>query len=214
MAVRMIALASLKGGCGKTTLALNLAAGLARHEDVGLVDADPQGAVRHWADWSSDRSGEVSQLRVIAADGDPMAALSRAFRRHRRVVVDCPPSLDRAITGRILERADIVLIPVLPSPLDLWAGAATAEAVRRARERNPGLRASLLLNQVEPASALSRAMVRALDSLELPTLSSMVRRRAAYRMAAVEGVSVYQLGTRGREAAREIDRVIEEIVRT
>jgi chromosome partitioning protein len=119
-----------------------------------------------------------------------------------------------ALTGQILEKVDTVLIPVLPSPLDLWAGASTVDAVQRARARNPGLRAWLLLNQVEPSSALSRAMSQALARLDVPTLVSMVRRRAAFRTAAVEGVSVYQLGARGREAAREMDQVLEEVFRT
>ncbi|TCJ12239.1 cobyrinic acid a,c-diamide synthase [Parasulfuritortus cantonensis] len=214
MAARLIALASLKGGCGKSTLAFNLAAGLLRRGSVGLVDADPQGAVRHWLDWSADLAGESALPEVSAIGDDPHRTLADMARRYRNVVVDCPPSLDMVVTGEILNQVDVVLIPVLPSPLDLWAGASTVAAVQRARERNPGLQARLLLNQVEPSSALSRAMSLALARLEVPTLASMVRRRAAFRTAAVEGVSVYQLGARGREAAREMDQVIEELFRT
>ena len=214
MSVRSIALASLKGGCGKSTLAFNLAAGLARRERIGLVDADPQGAVRHWLDWSADRAGESVLPEVYEAGGDPLGVLAKAKRRHDRVVVDCPPSLDMVITGRILEQVDAVVIPVLPSPLDLWAGASTVEAVNAARLRNPALRAWLLLNQMEPGSAISRAMGEALAGLDIPSLASVVRRRAAFRTAAVEGLSVYQLGARGREAAREMDRILEEVLRT
>jgi len=214
MSGRLIALASLKGGCGKSTLAFNLAAGLARSEKVGLVDADPQGAVLHWMDWAEDRSDDEALPEVCAIGDDPFNTLASMSRCFSRVIVDCPPSLDMDLTGQILEKVDTVLIPILPSPLDLWAGASTVEAVRQARERNPKLRAWLVLNQLEPASALSRAMSEALSSLDIPTLGSMVRRRAAYRTAAVEGVSVYQLGARGREAAREMDQVLEEVLRT
>lgn len=219
MAGHVLAVASLKGGCGKSTLAWNLAAGLARREgveQVGLLDADPQGALTHWAAWAAMGTerleGQTGAVAVHAAGTDPDAALTLAMRRHPRVVVDCPPSLDMVVTRRLLTRVQVVLIPVLPSPLDLWACSRTVQAVAEARRDNPGLRAWLLLNQMEPGSALSRAMSRALAELELPALTSRVRRRAAFRGAALEGTSVYELGARGREAAREIDQVLEEVL--
>lgn len=218
MAGHVLAVASLKGGCGKSTLAWNLAAGLAQREgpdQVGLLDADPQGALLHWSAWGAAGSaGRPGRVAVHAADADPEARLVEALRHHARVVVDCPPSLDMAVTRRLLARAHQVLIPVLPSPLDLWACAQTAQAVAEVRADNPGLKAWLLVNQVEPGSALSRAMSRALAALEVPALASMVRRRAAFRSATLEGVSVYQLGARGREAAREIDAVLREVMGT
>lgn len=209
MPARTIALANLKGGCGKSTLALNLAAGLVRRGSTILVDADPQGALLYWADWAGC-DGDLPAL--LQAGKNPGEVLGQAARDSHYVVVDCPPSVDMDITGQCLQQADLVLIPVLPSPLDLWASAGTVAAVERARQDNPGLRAWLVLNQTEPRSAMSRAIGGAVASLDVPVLDTRIRRRAAYRTSAVEGRSVYQLGTRGAAAMNEIEDLIQEVL--
>jgi len=209
MSAHVIALANLKGGCGKTTLSINLASGLARRAEVGLIDADPQGALRHWSGWGDAKSGLP---RLFDDHGDAHRNLEHAREHCEYVIVDCPPSLDMNVTITLLEHSHQVLIPVLPSPLDLWASADTVEAVTRARENgNTTLSAALLLNQTELRSAMTRAMQNAVSGLGLPVLSSAVRRRAAYRTAVVEGVSVYQLGGRGRSAVDEIENIIDEV---
>ncbi len=217
MGGHVLAVASLKGGCGKSTLAWNLAAGLTEREGhgrVGLLDADPQGALTHWAAWArGSGSGAARAPEVMPAHLEPAQTLAQVRERFAWLLVDCPPSVDMSITRRVLALADTVVVPVLPSPLDLWASAQTMHAVLDAQVNNPTLAAWLLLNQVEPSSALSRAMRRALAEQAFPTLTSVVRRRAAFRSAALEGVSVYQLGARGRQAARDIDQVIEELLR-
>ncbi|MFN2337898.1 MAG: ParA family partition ATPase [Gammaproteobacteria bacterium] len=209
MSARTFALANLKGGCGKSTLALNLAAGLARRGSTSLVDADPQGALLHWADWAGSE-GDFPGL--LQAGRNPGEILEQAARDSRYVVIDCPPSVDMDITGQCLEQVDVVLIPVLPSPLDLWASAGTVAAVERARQANPRLRAWLVLNQTEPRSAMSRAIGGAVASLDVPVLNTRIRRRAAYRTSAVEGRSVYQLGARGAAAMNEIEDLIQEVL--
>ena len=86
------------------------------------------------------------------------------------------------------------------------------DAVMQARKLNPNLRAFFVRNQVEPRSALSKAMREALQSCDLPALDSSLARRAAYRLSALEGVSVYQYGARGKKAVEDIESIIEEVL--
>ncbi len=203
-----IAVANQKGGCGKTTLAINLAAGLMRRGETVLVDADPQGSLEHWA-----RTNPEARLPEVVASGDAVGtALDRAGKGRDFLVVDCPPSLEDERMPQVLRAVDLVLIPILPSPPDLWSSLHMVEAVEEARKSNDGLRAFMVLNQGEPRSALTRAMHNALRVNKLPVLQSVMARRAAYRWAALEGLSVYQFGKRGEQAARDIEAIIEEVL--
>jgi chromosome partitioning protein len=202
------AVANLKGGCGKSTLAMNLAAGLVTRGKAVLLDADPQGTVDHWA---SDE--KVAGMPRVVATGDELSKQIRwAESTHQYVVVDCPPSLGSAYTEVALQQVDIVLVPVLPSPPDLWSSVHMVEAVAKARKVNPELRAYFVRNQVESRSALSHAMRQALQFCDLPALESSLGRRAAYRWAALEGISVYQFGARGQKAVSDIESIIKEVL--
>jgi chromosome partitioning protein len=96
--------------------------------------------------------------------------------------------------------------------VDLWASLRLPQEIEEARRDNGNLRAYLVLNQLEPKSALSAAMHEALAEFGVPVLSASIRRRAVYRGAALEGVSVYQMGSRGAQAAAEIEAIINEVI--
>ena len=208
MANRIIAVINQKGGTGKTTLALNLAAGLARRGSTHLVDADPQRSISQWAGMASDAS-----LPPVAQPGtDAYATIARLAQSHRYVVVDCPPAVQGDLVAAVMRSVHVVLIPVLPSPIDLWASVGMAAAVSAARQHNPGLRACLVLNQLESRNALSRDMREAAAEFDVPVLAASMQRRAAYRSAAVEGTSVYGLGARAQTSVMDIEAIIEEIL--
>lgn len=209
MTALRIAVANQKGGTGKTTLAVNLAAGLHRRGKTVLLDADPQGSATNWARVGGG-DGDLPPVRALAA-AEVGAAMDKAAGSCRYVLVDCPPHLQSDTLRRVVEWVDLVLIPVQPSPLDLWASVDMAATVVETRVRNPRLRAFMVLNQLDSRNALSGAMHQALAEFEVPALENGLTRRAAFRSAALEGRSVYGLGSRGASAVRDLEAIIKEI---
>ncbi|MEW5891577.1 MAG: ParA family partition ATPase [Pseudomonadota bacterium] len=209
MATQVTAIINQKGGAGKTTLAMNLAAGLARRGQTVVIDLDPQASSLQWASLGS--APFPATVKQISGKWDART-LHQNYRAYRHMVLDCPPSLDSHASLQALRACDVALIPVLPSPIDLWASLRLPQEIEEARKVNKQLRAYLVLNQLEPKSALSAAMHEALAEFGIPVLDAVIRRRAAYRGAALEGVSVYQMGSRGAPAAAEIEAIINEVI--
>jgi chromosome partitioning protein len=205
----VIVLASSKGGVGKTTLSMNLAAGLSRRGSTLVIDADPQQSAGQW--WQV-AEGAALGFAVAAACDETAAAIAEAGRRHRYVVVDCPPSFAAPQTQEALREADLLLVPMQPSPVDLWSGTHVVEWVSLAKRVNPRLSAGIVLNQVEPNTRLWKDVREAMEELGLPSLRTTVRRRAAFRNAALTGATVYAIGSRGSPAVEEIEAVITEVL--
>ena len=207
MAKLKIAVANLKGGCGKSTLALNLASGLEKRGKTILLDVDPQGTLEHWLKETFEGMPDVKN-----ASKNVKKIISDSEKNYDFVVADCPPSLESGHTQEVLKEVDLLLIPVLPSPPDLWSSVHMVDAVKEAQKKNTKLKAKLVRNQVETRSALSKAMRQAIEFCGLPALESSLARRASYRWAALEGISVYQFGSRGETAVEDIEAIIKEIL--
>jgi chromosome partitioning protein len=204
----VIALVGNKGGAGKTTLCINLAGALAERGTTVVLDADPQQSSHHWHAISDGGSA----FAVIAASEDVAAAAEHHAEMARYVLVDCPPSVHSQQTSDALSRADLALIPVQPSPLDLWASAQIESEVGRARESNPELGALLVINQLEPRTRLSQVMRDALAELSLPAARCAVSRRMVYKKSVIQGRSVLDVGSQGAAAAEEIRQLVDEMV--
>lgn len=209
MATHVVAVINQKGGAGKTTLAMNLAAGLARRGKTVVVDLDPQGSSRQWASIGNDSF--PASVEKMVGDWDART-LQQNYQGYQHMVLDCPPSLESHASRQALRSCDVALIPVLPSPIDLWASLKLPQEIEEARKVNPNIQAYLVLNQLEPNSALSTAMHEALAEFGVPVLNAVIRRRAVYRSAALEGTSVFQMGGHGTQAVEEIDALIKEVI--
>jgi chromosome partitioning protein len=206
----VIALVGNKGGAGKTTLAVNFATLLVKEAAAVVLDADPQGSVLQW----QGIAGTDTDLAVVDASVDLADSFAHTAGRYEHVVIDCPPSVHAPQTHAALAVSDVALIPVQPSPLDLWATVHIEHAVEEARKTNPELRALLVINQLESRTRLSRLIRQALAELELPAAQTAIRRRAVYRASVLEGKSVLDMGSSGAAAAEEIRNLISEVVPT
>ena len=204
----IIALVGNMGGAGKTTLCINLASALAERDETLVLDADPQQSAHNWHTIAEGNSA----FAVISASEDAAKAAVDHAGSARYIVIDCPPSVHSKQTSEALSRADLALIPVQPSPLDLWASVQIEAEVGRAREVNPDLEALLVINQLEPRTRLSRVMREALAELSLPAAQSVICRRVIYKQTVMRGKSVLDVGSQGAAAADEIRQLVDEMV--
>ena len=203
----VFAIVGNKGGAGKTTLSVNLASAFNRDASTALVDADPQGSSLQWR----VISGNEDAVPVYEAEQDLQQQVSSLQEQFDNVLIDCPPSVHAQQTDAVLKFSNAVLIPVQPSPMDLWATVHIEQAVNDSLDVNPELKSMLVINQMEVRTTMSKLVREALQQIELAVADTAIRRRAVYRHSILYGKSVFEMGSLGRAAVAELEQLIEEI---
>ena len=149
MPARIIAVAQQKGGAGKTTLAAQLAVAWAATRSVALMDIDPQSSLTAWHGLRAANGKDVPQIHLSDVSGWRVGTeLDRLRGGHDIVLIDCPPHAETE-TKNAMRAADLVVIPVQPSPMDVWATTPTASFAK-----DQGTDVRLVLNRVPPRSRL------------------------------------------------------------
>jgi chromosome partitioning protein len=201
----VITVAQQKGGTGKTTLAANLAAALAPSSRVALLDIDPQKSLTRWHGIRVSREAKAPAVTFSDVSGWRLTTqLDRLKRSHDVVLIDSPPQIDTdarlAIRG-----ADLVLIPVQPSPPDVWAAEGTLALA--ASERRD---ARVVLNRVPPASRLGETVKVDLATRKMPLLRTAIGNRTGFATAFAVGLGVTEATPRS-SAATELRALLQEL---
>jgi chromosome partitioning protein len=207
----ILATLGLKGGAGKTTLAINLAAELTlRGQKVLLVDGDPQLTAKTWADVALEAGRSVPTVVAMGSNLHHPGQLDRLGQNFDSIVIDCPPRLD-LVQRAALMKADVALLPCSPSPADVWALGSSVQLVLEAQVVRPALKAFVVMNRTT-----STRMARAIRSTiaaqaGLPMLESALTQRVAHTeaMAAGQGVTAYAPND---AAAEELRALLDEII--
>lgn len=206
----ILALLNQKGGVGKTTLAVHIAAALAlKGRSVLLVDADPQGSA---LDWAATRQADP----LFSVVGLPKNNLHKEIPAHAAkyedVIIDGPPRVNELARAAILA-SDMVLIPVQPSPYDVWAAKDIVDLLREAAVFKENQICRFVINRKIVKTAIGRDVVDALSSYSIPVLSSSIAQRVAFAESAGQGSTVVENDPTG-QAADEINELVDEILST
>ncbi|MEM6384053.1 MAG: ParA family partition ATPase [Pseudomonadota bacterium] len=205
----ILTVAQQKGGSGKTTLSAHLATALSYAKmRVAVLDCDPQGSLGEWLEERENRLGSDSTgltFRTASGWGARREARSLA-KDHDAVVIDTPPKSDTEARPAI-EVGDLVIVPVQPSPMDVWACGSTIELARK--ENTATL---LVLNRVPPRAAITAEMTDALKDVDSKLAKSRIGNRVGFAGAMSLGLTIMDTDPTGKGAS-EIDALRKEAVR-
>ncbi|SFD09073.1 ParA family partition ATPase [Tropicimonas isoalkanivorans] len=201
-----ITVAQQKGGSGKTTVAVNLAVHLlAAGHSVAVLDTDPQGSLGRWFMTRHEATGGAPGLDFSTASAWGVGyECDKLKRTNDFVLVDTPPKADSDLRPALRE-ADLVVVPVSASQLDLWATEAVLELVDRTRKS-----ALTVLNRARAGTRLSGDVVAQMHDLDAPVAETILGNRVIYAEALGQGFGVTERQRSGAAAA-EIAALAEEI---
>ena len=202
-----ICLSSLKGGSGKTTLAVHLAhtIGLAKKKVI-LIDADPQGSSQGWA---ASREDQPPFPVIGMARNTLHRDLPELLENYDHCVIDTPPRVSALARTAILA-ADLVLIPVQPSSYDVWAASETVKLIEEAQGFKPEIKAAFIINRRITNTAISREVEEALSDYEFPLLKTTIGQRVIFSESSA-GYSVIELAP-SNKASTEIRQLSLEVM--
>nr|WP_181717113.1 ParA family partition ATPase [Psychrobacter sp.]QJS05555.1 partitioning protein ParA one [Psychrobacter sp.] len=205
--MKVIAVLNQKGGSGKTTIATHLARGLQlQGHSVLLVDSDKQGSARDWRAVDEDNPLPVIGLDRPTLDKDLKSLSDKDF-----IVIDgSPQATDLAVSA--IKASDFILIPVQPSPYDVWATSDLVDIVKQRIEMTDGnLKAAFVVSRAINNTNIGKEVASVLLDYGLPVLDTKIMQRVSYPNSAAAGKTVFDIETVNNSAVLEMTALVNEI---
>jgi chromosome partitioning protein len=203
--MQRITVINMKGGCGKTTIATNLASALATcGRNTTLIDYDPQGSSTYWL---NHRKEDVSEINGIVAY-PTNKPVTRSWQMQlplgtEYVIADTPACLKGLDMIDQINGSNTILIPVLPSSIDMHA---TADFIRDlyliAKVKPKNIRLCIVCNRVKPNTISFHALEKFLDAMDIPVIAKL-RETQSYNRASESGLGIHELGSKASEKDHE-----------
>lgn len=199
-----------KGGVGKSTIAVHLAAMLARTESTLLIDGDTQPSAASWAEWRRETKDHGPSPTTTRLNGKAILTEGKLLGAgFKHVVVDAGGRDSVGLRSALL-LADLAIIPIGASSFDSAAVTDLLEVVELANDFNPELKVRVLLNRIDGRTKDAEEMRAYLTEQKMAVFESQVGERVAFRRAIKEGVTVHELG-RDVAAMSEMDAFFAEV---
>lgn len=208
MTAKVITIAQQKGGAGKTTLAAQLAVGfVCARARVATIDIDPQASLSYWFAMRQKTLGDANTITHQQLQGWRLRKEIQNLKSqgYDIILIDSPPHTQTDATIAVRE-ADLVLVPVQPSPMDIWA---CGETLRRASaERVPSL---VVLNRINPRAGIFAQMVETLAQMQVDIATSTLGNRVAFASSMLRGLGVAESESSSHVAVQEIFDLVREV---
>jgi len=211
-----IAVATAKGGTGKSTICLSIASELAlKGKKVALVDLDPGQTLLYW-EWAREQYREESRSPAYGLPFPEVIDQTHGFKGvpggFDATVLDTPGASDRELI-KVLDACDLALVPVRPSGPDVYGALHTVEVIKERQAERPDLKAAFVISQDDPRT--TEDITPELKSLGLKILKSRLSHRVDYRRAYALGLSVvhYRPGSASADEVRALTREVSRIRR-